>query len=99
MKFKNLILIILASHSASLTSCSKAHAGWFGWSSKEVDQIKEEHEVKLAEAGRQITQQRKSVENWELVSGSLAVGGVALLIIGTALGTRTRHAAARTLHP
>ena len=96
MKIKHLLLVTLLCQATLLTSCSRAHAGWFGWSDDEVNQLREEHHQELVAAEQQTSVQRKAVETWELVACSLAIGAVLLLIIGTALGTRTRHAAART---
>jgi hypothetical protein len=76
--------------------CTPVQAGWFGWSDSDVNRLREEHQKQLSAAGQQITTQRKAVETWELIAGSLAIGCPLLLIIGTALGTRTRHASSRT---
>ena len=93
MKFnhKHQILLLLC---LLLTSCSNARASWFGWDEANWErQRADEQRRKLSEAEHQITEHRQAVHKWELAAGSLAVGAVLLLIIGTALGTRTRHAA------
>lgn len=98
MNPKHLNLLILACILTMLNSCSQAHAGWLGWGDGEharQQRLEEEQQRKLAEAEHQVMVHRKSVETWELVAGSAAVGAVLLFIVGTALGTRTRHAAAR----
>lgn len=81
-----------------LNLCTPVHAGWFGWG--EADRLRREREEeqrhRLNEAERQLGTQRKAAESWQFTAGSVAVGGVVLLIIGTALGARTRHAARTT---
>ncbi len=77
-----------------LSSCSQAKASWFGWDEANWErQRADEARRKLSTLEQQLTVHRQSVHTWELTAGSLAVGAVLLLIIGTALGTRTRHAA------
>ena len=83
-----------------LTLSAPAHAGWFGWGEDEerarLQRREEEQRRKLAEAEHQLTAQRQSADTWQLAAGSAAVGAMFLLIVGTALGTRTRHAASRS---
>ena len=90
-------LLMLACVLATLPSCSKAHAGWFGWG--EAERLRQEREEdqrqRLAAAEQQITVHRQSSDTWEFAAGTAAVAALVLLIVGTALGTRTRHAAAR----
>ena len=95
MKSNYFTLLMLTSLLTLLSSCSQAQAGWFGWgdAERERQQREEDQRHRLAEAERQITTHRKSVEVWELATGSAAVTAMFLLIVGTALGTRTRHAA------
>ena len=76
--------------------CIPVQAGWFGWSDSDVNRLKEEHHKALTAAGEQLNAQHRTVEVWELIAGALAIGCPLLLIIGTALGTRTRHASTRT---
>ena len=92
MKFTRIInLLILL---AVLSVCSPAHA-LFGW--KEAERLRQQREEeqrrRLAEAEQQLTVHRKSASSWQLAAGSAAVGAMLLLIVGTALGTKTRHAA------
>ena len=92
MKLKPCLLLVVV----LTTFSTPAQAGWFGWSDYDVEQLKREHQKQLSVTAQQLAVQREALETWELIAGSLAIGGPLLLIIGTALGTRTRHAATRS---
>ena len=87
---KYLILILLLVSPA-------AHANWFSWSSDPIPEYKE----KITALETQLSAQRQTVNRWQIASGSLGIGCVLLLVIGTALGAKTRHHyhAARSLGP
>ena len=77
---KYLILILLLVSPA-------AHAHWF---SKAPDPIPE-YKEKIASLENQLSAQRSTTDHWQIASGSLGIGCVLLLVIGTALGAKTRH--------
>lgn len=62
------------------------NAGWF---SKGPDPLVEAKE-KITALETQLTAQSIILNRWQITSGSLAVACVLLLIIGAALGSRTR---------
>ena len=62
-----------------------AHASWF-WPSDPVP----EYRAKITSMETQLSAQRGATNLWQIASGSLAVGCVLLLVIGTALGAKTR---------
>ena len=62
-----------------------AHASWF-WPSDPVP----EYRAKITSMETQLSAQRGATNLWQIASGSLAVGCVVLLVIGTALGAKTR---------
>ena len=80
LTMKYLILILLLVSPA-------AHANWFSWSSDPIPEYKE----KVASLETQLSAQRSTTDHWQIASGSLGIGCVLLLVIGTALGAKTRH--------
>src|SRR5436190_817614 len=82
MKIKHYFLLIMTT--LALAACSPHDVSWFG---------KSDEKKKLAETERLLAAQRGTIHQWELVAGSLGLGCVLLFLIGTALGSRTRHAA------
>ena len=87
---KYLILILLLVSPA-------AHANWFSWSSDPIPEYKE----KITSLETQLSAQRSTTDHWQIASGSLGIGCVLLLVIGTALGAQTRkhYHGARSLGP
>ncbi|MBS0174605.1 MAG: hypothetical protein JSR64_11260 [Nitrospira sp.] len=63
-----------------------AHAGWF--SSKPDPQVV--MQLKIDSLEHKLTAQTQSLNRWQIAAGSLAVGCAFLLLIGTALGAKTR---------
>jgi len=63
-----------------------AHAGWF--SSKPDPQVV--MQLKIDSLEHKLTAQTQSLNRWQIAAGSLAVGCAFLLILGTALGSKTR---------
>jgi hypothetical protein len=88
MKLKHLIILILAGALAlvMMNSCTLAHADIFGPSAGERDARQ-----RLSTIETQLTYQRHNTENWQGAAGALAIGSLLLLIIGTALGAKTRR--------
>ncbi len=79
---KHLILLIFL-----LWPFTTVNAGWF---SKGPDPLIEAKE-KITALETQLTAQSVILNRWQITSGSLALGCLILLIIGTALGAKTRH--------
>jgi hypothetical protein len=68
-----------------LSSCSPAtDGGWF--------KAKDEQKQKLVEVENQLAVQRKKTDTWAVIAGCLGIGCVLLFVIGTAIGSRTKHA-------
>ena len=61
-----------------------------GWFSKGPDPLIEAKE-KITVLENHIQTQSNTLNRWQIATGSLAVCSVILLIIGTALGAKTRH--------
>ncbi len=78
---KHLILLICL-----LLPFTTVNAGWF---SKGPDPLIEAKE-KITALENKLTAQSVILNRWQITSGSLALGCVILLIIGAALGSRTR---------
>ena len=81
---KHLILII-----ACLLCCSSAAKAVWPFS-KGPDPLIEANE-KITALETKITEQSITLNRWQITAGSLAVGCAFLLIIGAALGAKTRH--------
>ena len=79
---KHLILLICL-----LWPFTTANAGFF---SNDPDPLIEAKE-KITALEAQLTAQSTTLNRWQIATGSLAVGCAFLLIIGTALGAKTRH--------
>lgn len=79
---KHLILITLL-----CLPFTTVNAGWF---SKGPDPLIEAKE-KIAALETKIAEQTITLNRWQIISGSLGIGCLTLLIIGTALGAKTRH--------
>lgn len=79
---KHLILLIFL-----CLPFTTVNAGWF---SKGPDPLIEAKE-KITHLETQLTAQSVILNRWQITSGSLALGCLILLIIGTALGAKTRH--------
>ena len=59
-----------------------------GWFSKDSDLP--QYREKIASMEKQMADQSRSLNRWQIVAGSLAIGSVLALVIGTALGAKTR---------
>ena len=79
---KHLILLILL-----CLPFTTVNAGWF---SKGPDPLIEAKE-KITALETKIIEQSIALNRWQITAGSLAVGCAFLLIIGAALGAKTRH--------
>jgi len=60
-----------------------AKADWFDFGN--------EHKEKLVQVEHELAAQRQANDTWVAIAGTLAVGCVLLLIIGTALGAKVRR--------
>jgi len=76
------ILILLI----GLLLSSSAQAGWF---SSKPDLIPL-YEGKIQSLENQLSAQSQTINHWQMATGSLGIGCVLLLVIGTALGAQTR---------
>lgn len=83
MKIHHLIPTLLF---CLLVSCSKVQGGWF-------DKGNDEQKQKLIQLESELQGQHKKIDQWELIAGTLGVACILLFVMGTAIGTRTRHAA------
>ena len=79
---KHLILLILL-----CLPFTTVNAGWF---SKDPDPLVEAKE-KITHLETQLSAQSNTLNRWQITSGALGIGCLTLLIIGTALGAKTRH--------
>lgn len=64
-----------------------AHAGWF---SSKPDPLLV-MQIKIDGLENKLAAQNQSLNRWQIATGSLAVGCAFLLILGTALGSKTRQ--------
>ena len=71
---------------AVLLLTPNAHASWFSSGPDPLTEAKD----KITVLENQITTQAAMLNRWQLATGSLAVACSILLIIGTALGAKTR---------
>ncbi len=55
------------------------------------DPEQELQQRRLSELERRLQMQHTTNDHWQTLAASLGVGCVVLLILGTALGTKTRH--------
>lgn len=76
-------LIILCLALCSVT----AEASWF---SKKPDPLDVAQE-KITALENQVSSQASSLNRWQMTAGSLGIACILTLIIGTALGAKTRH--------
>jgi hypothetical protein len=79
---KHIIILIIG----LLLFSPSAHAGWF---SSKPDPLLV-MQIKIDGLENKLAAQHQSLNRWQIASGSLAVGCAFLLIIGTALGSKTR---------
>jgi len=63
------------------------NAGWFSKDPDPLDEAKE----KITHLETQLSAQSITLNRWQITSGALCCGCLFLLIIGTALGSKTRH--------
>jgi hypothetical protein len=80
---KNLILLIIG----LLLFSPAAKAGWF---SQDPDPLAQAQE-KIVVLENTVATQTTTMNRWQIATGSLAIGCVILLIIGAALGAKTRQ--------
>jgi hypothetical protein len=71
-----------------LLASPPAHAGWFSWG-PEPDPTTE-YRKKIVSLENQMSVQSRTMNQWQIAAGSLGIGCVLLLVIGTALGAKTR---------
>jgi hypothetical protein len=79
---KHLFLLILL-----CLPFTTVNAGWF---SKDPDPLVEAKD-KIIALETQLSAQSITLNRWQITSGALGIGCLTLLIIGTALGAKTRH--------
>lgn len=79
---KHLLTLIIS----LLMFSSSAHAGWF---SSKPDPLLV-MQIKIDGLENKLAAQNQSLNRWQIATGSLAVGCAFLLILGTALGSKTR---------
>lgn len=79
---KHLIILIVG----LLLFSPTAHAGWF---SSKPDPLLV-MQIKIDGLENKLAAQNQSLNRWQIATGSLAVGCAFLLILGTALGSKTR---------
>lgn len=79
---KHLILIALL-----CLPFTTVKAGWFSKGPDPLDEAKE----KITALESKLTVQSITLNRWQITSGALGIGCLTLLIIGTALGAKTRH--------
>jgi len=79
---KHLITLIIG----LLLFSPAAHAGWF---SKDTELLNEAKE-RIGVLESRLLSQSINLDNWRIAAGSLAVGCAFLLLIGSALGSKTR---------
>ena len=72
---KKLALLLL-----TLSAVAQLNAGWF---------TDDNTQQRFKAYDEMLDRQRHETGNWQLVAVVLAVGGVVLLIVGTALGSKT----------
>ena len=80
MKHLHILIISLLLFSPS------AHAGWF---SKDTELLNEAKE-RIGVLESHLLSQSINLDHWRIAAGSLAVGCAFLLLIGAALGSKTR---------
>jgi hypothetical protein len=79
---KHLLTLIIG-----LLCCSSAaHAGWFSKDTEILNEAKE----RIGVLESRLSSQSITLDNWRIAAGSLAVGCAFLLLIGAALGAKTR---------
>lgn len=66
-----------------LLMAAYCHGGWFGH---------DDYKDQWQQSQEQLEQQRQTTGDWQIVAGVLAVGCVALLIVGAAIGAKVRKA-------
>ena len=65
-----------------LLTAAQSHAGLFG---------NDEEQQRWLQYEQTIRSERQSTSSWQITCGVLAIGGVILFTIGTALGSKTRR--------
>ncbi len=80
---KHLITILLL-----LLAAAPLQAGWFF---KDPPDLTPEYRAKITALEEHLSEQHKTTDRWVVATGTLALGGVLLFVIGTALGANTRQ--------
>ena len=80
---KHLLILIIG----LLLFSPAAHAGWFSKDTEILNEAKE----RIGVLESRLSAQSIILDNWRIAAGSLAVGCAFLLIIGAALGSKTRQ--------
>lgn len=80
---KHLLILIIG----LLLFSQSAHAGWFSKDTELLNEAKER--IGILES--RLLSQSINLDHWRIAAGSLAVGCAFLLIIGAALGSKTRQ--------
>jgi hypothetical protein len=64
-----------------LLMAAQCHGGWFN----------DDDQQRMAQYEQTIQSERQSTGDWQIIAGVLAIGGVILFTMGTALGSKTRR--------
>lgn len=81
MKIHHHLLLIITAF--ALAACAPTEAGWLSGGNDLP---------RLAETERLLDSQRAATDQWEFIAAVFGMGCVLLFVVGTALGTKTRHA-------
>lgn len=74
-----------------LVAITTAHCGLFTQGLDAERERRQEAETRSKHLEEQVQTQRERTNNWQIATGSFAVGCVALLSIGAALGAKVRR--------
>jgi hypothetical protein len=74
-----------------LLTIQPLQAGWFFADPPAPPDHSPEYRARIATLENQMSEQHQTMNRWEIASGILAVSGVLLFVIGTALGAKTRQ--------
>jgi hypothetical protein len=85
---KSTLLLLLSA--LLLASCARQP--------KTIVQPDEQARRRVVELEQQLQLQRKTTDRWEFYTGSLGVACLVFLVLGTALGAKTRHDASLQSH-
>jgi cell division protein FtsL len=69
-----------------------SQAAWFGNTNEEQEKERRiEAQARSTQLEQQLDQQRQITDKWQIATGGFAVGCIALLTIGAALGTKVKR--------